>query len=60
MVTLIIQELKERKERNTIENTRFKDHKKFSLLVKVWSYSLDVQSWYWHTSRSSDVVLPGD
>jgi hypothetical protein len=25
-----------------------------------WSYSSSIQSWYWHISRSSDVVLPGD
>jgi hypothetical protein len=29
-------------------------------LFKFWSYSSGIQSWYWHISRSSDMVSLGD
>jgi hypothetical protein len=56
MVKLIIQ----RKKRNTMKNTRFRSHKKFSSLVKVLELFLRCQSWYWHISGSTDVVSPSD
>jgi hypothetical protein len=40
------------------KNTRFRN-KRISVLFQFWSYSSSIQSWYWHISRSSDLVSPG-
>jgi hypothetical protein len=59
MMKLIVLEKKET-HTNSTENIRYTNNKNFSLLVKVLEFSLDIQSWYWHTSRSFDVFSPGD
>jgi hypothetical protein len=54
MVKLIMQ-----KTTTTTKTTRYRDNKKL-FLVKVLELFLRFQSFYLHTSLSSDVVSPGD
>jgi hypothetical protein len=56
VVKLIIQ----KKNKEKLKNTRFRNNKKFSLLVNVLELLLRHPTLVWCTSRSSDVVSPGD